>query len=128
MDHIQLYWNCGKEGSGQTSSLFLSMFSSLGLYHSPCTMIFHSLGEEFPCIEGTLMHTILSYSLPCFLSKGVMGRRIRKAMVVWPFIKRLSSFILVYVTLFYHFLIFKPTITVLPLRYSDLRDSQLCKV
>ena len=72
MDHIQIYWNWGEEGSGQTSSLFLSVFPSLGLCHSLCTMVstVHSLGVEFPCIEGTLMHTFLSYSFPWFFSKG----------------------------------------------------------
>ena len=32
------------------------------LCYSPYTIIFHSLGAEFPCTEGTLMHIFLSYS------------------------------------------------------------------
>ena len=81
---------------------YFCLFSSLGLCHSLCTMVFHSLGVEFPCIEGTLLHTFLFYSFPCFF-KGVMGRLIRRAVVVWWFIKGLSSSILIYATPFYYF-------------------------
>ena len=40
------------------------------------------------------MHTFLSYSFPCFFSKGVVDRLIRRAVVVWWFIKGLSSSVL----------------------------------
>ena len=122
MDRVQLYWNCGEEGSGHTSSLFLSLFSSFGLCHSLCTMVFHSFGVEFPCIEVTLLHTSV-LCFPLIFSKGVMGRLIRKDVVVWWFIKGLPSSVLIYVTPFCYFLIFKTTITFLPLRCGDLRDS-----
>ena len=44
------------------------------------------------------MHTFLSYFFPCF-SKGVMGRLIRRAVVVWWFINELSSSVLIYISI-----------------------------
>ena len=82
---------------------YFCLFSSLGLCHSLCTMVFHSLGVEFPCIEGTLLHTFSVSFFSLVLSKGVMGRLIRRAVVAWWFIKGLSSSILIYVTPFYYF-------------------------
>ena len=103
MDHIQLYWKCSEDGTGQTSSLFLSVFSSLGLCHSLRIIVFHSLGVEFPCTEGTLMNTFLSHSFPVFFQRVWWAGLLEKDVVVWWFIKGFSSSILIYVTPFYYF-------------------------